>query len=66
MPPPVVPPVVPPVEPVEPVEVVPPAAGTLAMTRAVKVKSTVFGLLNLQARVAVSSFGRKSAPTSCE
>jgi hypothetical protein len=61
-PPPLVPPVPvlddePPSEPVV-VVVVPPVppeeVGTLAITRAVKVKSDVFGLLNLSARAPLS------------
>jgi hypothetical protein len=65
VPPEVVPPVV---AVVELFEVVPVAvaAGTLDMTRAVKLKSTVFGFVNLMARVALSSFGTRSAPKSCE
>ena len=58
---PVGPPVVSPVELVV-VVAVPPPAGTLAMTRAVKLKSTVFGLLNLRPRVPVSSSGWRSEP----
>ena len=67
-----VPPEVPPVEPVVEVPLVPPvvleavAVATFAIMRAVKVNSTMFGLLNLISLFPLSSPARKSAPTSCE